>query len=120
MLLSACATTPDELVLLDKSFFAYERALRWQDFDVVIAFHKNERNKLTEEKRKYLKQFRITAYNIVYSKVEADSRHASQVVELKYYNTAVATVKDLTINNEWVYDEKATRWQLTNDFPDFK
>jgi len=120
MLVSACATTPDEMDLLDRSFTAYERALRWQDFDLVIAFHKNEQKKLTAEKRRFLKQFRITAYNVVYSKIDPDEKHASQTVEIKYYNTAVATVKELTITNRWEYDDKAFRWQLTNDFPDFK
>ena len=120
LLLSACATTPDEIELLDKSFMAYEHALRWQDYDLVIGFHKNELKKLTAEKRRYLKQFRVTGYNVVHSKVEIDNKHASQIVELKYYNIEVATVKEITVNNQWEYDEKTLRWQLTNDFPDFK
>ena len=118
--LSACASTPDELELLDKSFTLYERALRWQDYDLIIGFHKNERDKLTAERRKYLKQFRVTAYNVVYSKIEKDNKHASQVIEIKYYNDAYATVRELTLNNKWEYDDKALRWQLTNDLPDFK
>ena len=120
LLLTACATTQDELYLLDKSFMAYERALRWQDYDVLIAFHKNERDKLTVEKRKYLKQFRVTAYNVVYSKVEQGNRHASQVVELKYYNNEYATIREMTINNKWEYDETTKLWQVTNELPDFK
>ena len=108
------------MYLLDKSFMAYERALRWQDYDVVIAFHKNERDQLTAEKRKYLKQFRVTAYDVVYSSVEPDNRHASQVVELKYYRNDSITIHDLTLNNKWVYDEPSQRWYLTNALPDFK
>ena len=120
LLVSACAVTPDELELLDKSFMAYERALRWQDYDLVIGFHKNEQKKLTPEKRKYLKQFRVTGYNVVHSNVEVDNKHAKQIIELKYYNIEVATLKEITVQNQWEYDDKTFRWQLTNDFPDFK
>lgn len=120
LLPAACATTPDELELLDKSFTVYEHALRWQDYDVIIGFHKNEREKLTVEKRKYLKQFRVTGYNVVYSSVEPGNKLANQVIELKYYNNDYGTVRDLTVNNKWEYDEKIKRWQLTNDLPDFK
>lgn len=117
--LSACASTPDELKLLDKSFMLYEHALRWQDYDLVISFHKNEQEKLTVEKRKFLKRFRVTAYNVVYSKVEADNQHASQVIEIKYYNDEYAVVRELTLNNHWEYDKEKLRWQLTNSLPDF-
>ena len=120
LLLLACASTQDELYMLDKSFMAYERALRWQDYDVVLAFHKNERHKLTTEKRKYLKQFRVTSYNVVYNKIESGNRQASQVIELKYYKNDSVTIRELTINNKWEFDEATKHWQLTNDLPDFK
>jgi hypothetical protein len=120
LLLAACASTQDQLYALDKSFNAYERALRWQEVDVVIAFHKNEHEKLTTEQRKYLKQFRVTSYNVVYTNVAADGNHASQVIELKYYKKDSITIHELTINNQWEYDEKAQRWYLTNGLPDFK
>ena len=120
LLLVACASTQDEMYLLDKSFMAYERALRWQDYDVVIAFHKNEQEKLTVGQRKYLKQFRVTAYNVVFNSVEPDHKHASQVVELKYYKNDSITVRDLTLNNKWEYDDKTQHWYLTNPLPDFK
>jgi hypothetical protein len=121
LLLTACATTQDQkMYTLDKSFNAYERALRWQDVDAVIAFHKNEHEKLTVEKRKYLKQFRVTSYNVVFSNVAADGNHASQIIELKYYKNDSMTIHELTINNKWEYDEKTQHWYLTNDLPDFK
>lgn len=120
LLLAACATSQDPMYLLDKSFNAYERALRWQEVDVLIAFHKNEHEKLTTEQRKYLKQFRVTSYNVVYSNVAPDGNHASQVIELKYYKQDSITIHELTINNQWEFDEKEQRWYLTNNLPDFK
>jgi len=120
LLLMACASTQEQMYALDKSFNAYERALRWQEVDVLVAFHKNEHENLTTEKRKYLKQFRVTSYNVVFSNVEVDGNHANQVIELKYYKKDTITIHELTINNKWEYDEKAQRWYLTNNLPDFK
>jgi len=117
---TACATTSDEVDLLDKSFMLYEHALRWQDYDVIIGFHKNEHDKLTEVRRKYLKQFRVTGYDVVYTKVAGDERSATQIVEVKYYNEAYNVVREMTLNHKWEFDEEKELWQVSNDLPDFK
>lgn len=119
-LLISCATTPDPVESLATSMTAYERSLRWQNFDAVIAMHKNEHNKLTTEKRKFLKRFRITGYNEVYRKLETDGSTASQTVEVKYYNQEYGVVREVTLKNEWEYDKKQSRWYLTNPLPDFR
>lgn len=116
----ACSTTPDEITLLDKSFKLYEHALRWQDYDVVIGFHKNERETLTEVRRKQLKRYRVTEYNVVFTKVENGNKSATQIVEIKYYNNEYAVVRNLTITHKWEYDEKNLRWQVTELLPDFR
>lgn len=116
----ACASTPDEMELLDLSMHSYAQALRWQDYDVVVSFHKNEYKTLTQEKRRWLKQFRVTSYNVVSSKVEPDRRHATQLVEIKYYNRDYQVVHDMTLHNDWEYDPKSNRWYLLNALPDFK
>jgi hypothetical protein len=120
MAASACATTPDEIELLNKSFTLYEHALRWQNYDVVIGFHKNEHATLSEAKRKQLKQYRVTSYNVVYTKVGKDNKTATEIIEIKYYNDEYAVVRDLTLTNKWEYDEKKLRWQLTNPLPPFE
>jgi hypothetical protein len=116
----SCATTPDELELLNKSFTLYEHALRWQNYDIVIGFHKNEQATLTEAKRKQLKKYRVTGYNVVYTKVEPDNKHATEVIEIKYYNDEYAVVRDITVTNKWEYDPEKIRWQLNNPLPEFK
>lgn len=118
--LTACASSSDELHLLDLSQMHYEKALRWQEYDVLIGFHKNEYQTLTKEKRDRLKQFRVTAYNVISSSVAPDMLHASQVVEIKYYNTDYQVVHNLTLHNEWEFDTKTNRWYLLNPLPDFK
>ena len=116
----ACASIQTELEQLDKSMFAYERALRWQNYDTVFAFHKNEYQNLTRQKRKTLKRFRVTAYDEVYRRLENEGQAATQVVEIKYYNDEYAVIKNMTLKNQWEYDKASGRWYLTNPFPDFK
>ena len=118
--ISACSTSADELHLLDLAQMHYERALRWQEYDVLLSFHKNEQQTLTTEKRDRLKQFRVTGYNVIAGSVAPDMRHASQVVEVKYYNTDYQVVRDLTLHNEWEFDPNTNRWYLLNPLPDFK
>lgn len=120
LLLGACAAPSDEMKLFDRTIFAYEKALRWQDYDFVISIHKSEHATLTPEKRKTLKQYRVTGYNVVYTKMEADEQHATQVIELKYYNDTYNVVRDLTIQNDWEFNVAEQRWYLTNPLPDFK
>lgn len=116
----ACSFTPEQIEFLDKNFILYEHALRWQDYDLVIGFHKNEQEKLTDVKRKELKKYRVTSYDVVYTKIEPDNMHATQVIEIKYYNDEYAVVRDLTVTNKWEYDAKKTRWQIVNPLPDFR
>ena len=120
MLVTACATTQDSMELLDRSLMAYEQALRWQDLNVLIAFHKNEPQSLSPEKRDYFKQFRVTGYNVVYVNIDPDQKHVSQMVEVKYHRDSYANIKDIMLNNRWEFDEATKRWQLTNPLPDFK
>jgi len=120
LLLMSCATTPDHVESLDLSMTAYERSLRWQNFDTVIAMHKNEHSKLTAERRKFLKRFRITGYNEVYRKLGTDGYTASQVVEVKYYNQEYGVVREITLKNEWAYDKEQLRWYLINPLPGFR
>ena len=116
----ACASRSDEMQLFDLALLRYEQALRWQDYDVVVSFHKNEYKTLTPEKRKRLKQYRVTAYNVISNTIQPDQRHAIKIVEIKYYNTDYQVVHDLTLQNQWEYDPKSNRWYLLNPLPDFK
>ena len=116
----ACAGPSKEMETFDMSLLRYEQALRWQDYDVVVNFHKNENQTMTKERRKRLKQFRVTSYNVISTVVDPDQRHAKQTVEIKYYNTDYQVVHDMTLQNRWEYEAKSNRWYLLNPLPDFR
>jgi hypothetical protein len=117
---TGCAGPSQEVQLYNLSLLSYEQALRWQDYNTVVSFHKNEYKTLTKAKRKYLKQFRVTSYNETSNIMDPDQKHATQVVEIKYYNTDYQIVHDLTLHNQWEYDTKSNHWYLLNPLPAFK
>lgn len=118
--MTACAGPSQQIQLYNLSLLRYEQALRWRDIDAIISFHKNEYNKITKQKRKYLKQFRVTSYDEVSNIMNPDEKHATQTVEIKYYNTDYQIVHDLTLHNQWEYDTKTNRWYLLNPLPAFR
>lgn len=118
--LTACAGPSTEMQQYTTANMRYEQALRWQDIDGLVSFHKNEYKSMTKEKRKYLKKFRVTSYNEISNIMNPDQKHAVQTVEIKYYNTDYQIVRDLTLHNRWEYDVKTQRWYLLNPLPDFK
>ena len=117
--LYACSSMSDMAYKLDNTMFAYERALRWGDYDVAYSAHINEKGPLTAEQRKNLKRFRLTAYKVTQSKF-VDEKHATQLVELRYYNEENVRERTINLNVEWEFDDVGNRWQITSPFPAFK
>ena len=121
ILMSSCAITSEEMKAFDKSYRLYERAIRWQDYDLMLGFHKNaEESELTEANRKRLKQFRVSGYHILFTTIDPSEQSATQVVEVKYYNQNYNVVREMTLTNLWEWNTKKERWELANPFPDFR
>ena len=117
--LSACAGISDTAYKLDNTTFAYERALRWGEYDVAYSAHINEKGPLSADERKKLKHFRLTGYTVSQTKF-TDDKHATQRVELRYYNDENVRERTLNLSVEWEYDDVGNRWQITSPFPVFK
>lgn len=121
LVLSSCAIQSYEMKEFDKSYRLYEKAIRWQDYDLMLGFHKNATKKeLSESRRKKLKQFRVSGYHILFTTIDPSEQSAIQVVEVKYYNKDYNVERDMTITNKWEWNEQIERWELANPFPDFR
>ena len=117
---TSCATLSDQMRQLQEALRRYEYALRWQDFDLAMSLHKNVTKQLSPEERKHLKQFKVTAYNVKYSRVYDGETKCTQIIEIGYYIEDRVVLKEMTIKNEWEYDEDKYIGRLTNDYPEFK
>lgn len=118
--LVACAGPSAEAQSYELSLMRYEQALRWQDYAGVVSFHKNAYKHADKQARKRFKKFKVTEYKTVSNVMGPDMRHATQTVEIRYYNNDYQIVHGMTLHNRWEYDPKTNHWYLLNPMPQFK
>ncbi len=121
IVLSSCAFPSEQMKDFEKSYRLYEKAMRWQDFDIVLGFHKNaNKSELSDVNRRRLKQFQVSGYNVLFIRVDPSEQSATQMVEVKYYNKNYNVVREMTLTNLWEWSETKQRWELANPFPVFE
>ncbi|MDH5408645.1 MAG: hypothetical protein OEZ33_05985 [Gammaproteobacteria bacterium] len=116
--LSACASTPDSIVKLDDIWKNYEKAMLWGEYSYVMGAHKGK--PISDLVRERLKHIKVTSYEVMNRKVVPDGTAATQRVHIKYYNKAYAVVREITVAQDWAYDEKSEQWFILSPFPKFK
>ncbi|VAW98479.1 hypothetical protein MNBD_GAMMA23-1513 [hydrothermal vent metagenome] len=117
--LTSCSTIPDELDSLDKTLVAYERAIRWRNYNGARALQVKPM-KVSDFRRQRLKELRITSYKTIEKVIAPDYSKAELLVDIRYYYDKSAIERVLTDRQVWLYNEKSNRWQLDSSFPDFK
>lgn len=116
--LFSCATTPDEMVLLDRSIMSYERAIRWGDFVRAKSFHKSSPT-LSDLERRRLKFYRVTGYDTLRNEV-ANKHNAYLFAEVKYHKVDQAIIRTISFKQHWKRDKDSKTWYLNSSFPKFK
>ena len=117
--LTSCLYAPKELDSLDNTLVAYERAIRWRNYNGARALQVKPM-KVSDFKRQRLKELRITSYRIIEKVIAPDYSKAELLVDIRYYYDKSAIEKVVTDRQLWLYDKKRNRWQLESPFPDFK
>lgn len=117
--LTSCSFTPEALDSLDQTLIAYERAIRWRNFNGARALQVKPM-KISDFKRQRLKDLRITSYRTIEKIVASDYSKAELLVDIRYYYDSGAVERVLTDRQLWVYDKQRNRWQLKSSFPEFK
>lgn len=113
--LLSCATHQDEMIMLEKTTMAYERAFRWGDFARAKSFHKDE-SVLEDLERRRLKFYRVTGYSILQNNTP-DPFNAHLLVEVKYYKHDSAVIKTINVRQHWKRDKGSKTWYLNSAFP---
>ncbi len=117
--LTSCSYTPEALNSLDNTLVAYERAIRWRNYNGARALQVKPM-KVSDFKRQRLKELRITSYRTIEKVIAPDYSKAELLVDIRYYYDKSAIERVVTDRQLWIYDEKQSRWQLKSPFPDFK
>ena len=117
-LLSACASVPEELEILDTTLNNYEKAMLWGEYNYILTSHKGD--KISSAARERLDSIKVTSFDVLRSKLLPGGKKFVQVVDLKYYNRSYGVVRSMRVEQEWVYEEERNAWVVLTPFPDFK
>jgi len=115
----SCSFTPEASESLNKTLQAYERAIRWRNYNGARAFHL-EPEEFSDFKRQLLKNIRVTSYKTIGQNVAPDFSKAELIVDIRYYYDNSAVERVLTVRQTWLHEEDLNRWRLDSPFPDFR
>lgn len=121
LLLSACSTIEKEekRMSMNNTTRFYEYALRWSDYDAANAM-RNPESTIPSPDPATLKKFRVTSYTVVNSLISEDGLILTQIVDMRYYNEDNLRERQLTEQQEWVYDAENEIWYLDGPLPAFQ
>lgn len=119
-LLVGCAGLSDQHLKFQQMNFAYERALRWGEYDKAYSVHINEKEPFSEKERKRLSHIRVSGYNVVNHQLSGDQTRITQLVEIRFYNEDTAIERKMNFTLEWEMDKASGFWRITSPFPDIK
>jgi len=122
LLLVGCATYQglSRLSSLESTSEAYEKAMRWGEYQLASSFIKTQGTDGESPNLKKLEKIKITSYKPTGRNTSEDKLQAHQTVEIKYYNTDYLIEKTLIDKQLWEYDAKQKAWYLQSALPDFK
>ena len=124
LLILGCAslqTERDKMNLLDKTSRAYDRAIRWGEYEEAYAFKKP--TGVDDELPDFedYRQVRVTLLKVKSTVIDKESlSRAHRVVDIQYYRMTNITVKNLKNQQLWEYNEKENRWYLISAMPVFE
>jgi len=106
----------------DESLEAYNRSLRWNEWDKASLFPIDSIQQDFQNRVAAAKDVRITDYRIVNKTYDAAKLEAIVEVEIDYYNVFSLVMKTLHDRQKWAYlDEKGIKgWRLTSLLPEFR
>jgi hypothetical protein len=104
-----------------EAFRQYEIIVRWSQWDAAADFISPEylaENPITRLQMERLRLFRVTQYTIRSVNVIEDGMAATQVVEIKLFNTNQGLERTIIDEQLWRWDENSQRWRLHSPLPD--
>ncbi len=121
VLMVACgAAATKKMNNLERSIDRYVAALRWSRPDEARSFHLDRDRNKPEIDTSIMDTIRVTGYKVRKKVVNEDLSEATVISNLDYYSNEYGTLKTMTLEQEWWYDEEAERWFIESGFPVFE
>lgn len=117
-LLAGCAgmTSSSRLDRFETMARAYERAIRWGDYEAALALAGVE----VGPDLRHLQDVRVTSYELKGSpQANNDGTEVMQVVEIRYTNVRRMSERGFIDRQRWIYSPNDERWKLLSVFPSF-
>lgn len=122
MLLVLTGCIPDQLAKArSEAFRQYEIIVRWSQWDAAADFISPEylaEHPITRLEMDRLRLFKVTSYTIRSVNVLEEGMAATQVVEIKMFNTNRGLERTVIDEQMWRWDESSQRWRLHSPLPD--
>jgi hypothetical protein len=104
-----------------EAFKQYETIIRWSQWDAAADFISPEyqaEHPITRLDLDRLRLFKVTSYTLRSAGVFDEGMTATQVVEIKMFNSYQAVERTIIDEQKWRYDEESKRWLLHSGLPD--
>jgi len=122
LLLSLPGCIPSQLEKSrSEAFRQYEIIVRWSQWDAAADFISPEyleEHPITKLEMDRLRLFKVTQYVIRSVNVTEEGMAATQVVEIKLFNTNQGVERSIIDEQMWRFDESSKRWRLHSPLPD--
>jgi len=122
LIFSAAGCIPSQLEKSrSEAFRQYEIIVRWSQWDAAADFISPEflkENPISRLEMDRLRLFKVTSYTIRSVNVLDEGMSATQVVEIKLFNTNQGLERTIIDEQLWRYDEASQRWRLHSPLPD--
>lgn len=118
--LSACIPSQLEKSR-SEAFRQYEIIVRWSQWDAAADFISPEflaENPISRLEMDRLRLFKVSQYTIRSVNVLDEGMTATQVVEIRMFNSTQGTERSIIDEQLWRFDESSERWRLHSPLPD--
>jgi len=123
LLILGCAgiKTGQQMALFDETSRAYDRAIRWGDYEEAYAFiNLSDQDENLPDFAEY-RQIRVTSYKVKKTIVDEEGfSKVMRIVDIQYYRMNNVTVKTFIDRQRWEYNQEKDRWYLMSELPAFE
>jgi len=126
VILSACASVTEfrRGNIYEARVYQFSHDLRWGDYEKAYAYIKMRDRPPKPLDLDYLKQIRVTRYELIKEMpLASDEKGATEIqslYEVDFYHRSNNIVKNFRYQQVWWYDKTLDNWFLDTDLPDFK
>jgi hypothetical protein len=98
----------------------YAKALRWGDYEAAIIRTRLPEGETMDVDLEYLKNIKVTRAETSPALMNEDLTEGQVILYLDYYHELRNSVKSITVQQNWKYDEEDKQWYVETPFPSFK